>query len=275
MIMKIKEKILPIKGMIEIFDKNGNLYTRVNNLVLTATRASILQLLFNDVKISTQINNNELVTQLPTNNNTRKMICGFTFGEGGSSMNINPSIVNVPYHNDTFALENSNFKRLPFLKITSDSGPITFENNGSYENLDEIINYSVNEKSSISKNSDNNLIQTINNTVSSVKYFAFNNNCYYCKSFNIQNNQIIYDNITGEIDYIINLQVENQDLIGETFSEIGLVIADCTCNFNNNGVTITNIDDDTVRLATRATFKPISLSTELLSAFTLKYHLFI
>ena len=267
MLINIKDKFKPIRGKIEIFDKNNNLYKSIENLVLTASRAAILQVLFNDDKIYDAIHDNNIISPLPSSNDVRKLICGFAFGEGGSKINISPSTVYVPSHNDSF--ENNTFQKIPFLKVieTTNNG-IKFENNGSYENLDEIINSSVSENSSITI-SNNNIIQQTNTT--NVKYFYSKDNNYYCKTFDINKNVINYEQITGELDYIITLEVENHDLIGEIFSEIGLVIANC----NVSQGSISAIDNDSVRLATRATFTPISLSTELLSSFTIKYHIFI
>lgn len=275
--LEIKDKDLKfLKGKIEIFDKNGNLYFTTSNLVLTASRAAIIQILFNDDKVADTINaleNQDYVEKLPTSNNIKKLICGFSLGNGGANVNVSPTTIKVPSHKDNFV--NGTFSKVPFISAENGiGGTITIKGNSSYENLDEIINTSsALENPSISIASNDNIVVNSNGAINSVRYFFANDTNYYCKAFDIINNKCNYINTTGEIDYVIKLPVDSWDAVGETISEVGLVLADCTVSSDNKNIIA--IDDSTVHLATRATFSPISLATDLLSSFTIKYHIYI
>lgn len=264
-----------LKGKIEIFDKNNNLYFTTTNLILTASRASILQILFNDNKIADKINtleNNKYIEPLPTNSNVKKIICGFSLGEGGANINISPTTIKVPSHKDSFI--NGTFSKVPFISAENNiDGTISLKGNSSYENLNEIINTSSSlENGNVSIQANGNITENYSDgSINSVKYFNKVDNNYYCKTFDTVNSACEYVSATGEIDYIVRLPVDNWDCIGETISEVGLVIGDCKMKNNS----IISIDDKTLHLATRATFSPISLSTELLSNFTIKYHIYI
>lgn len=260
--------IMEMKGKIEIFDKYGNLYKTIHNLVLTSMRANMLQIIFNDNRITSAIGNTNIIKNNITSNDYKRLVCGFIFGSGGSNINVSPTTVYVPTHNNVLTLNNTDgdFKQVPFI-ITSADSTVSVLKDGSYENLEEIMNNS----STMTKNSTSskNIIEG-NSMKTMVRYFGRNNNNYYCKTFDIDNNEFEYNSSTGELEYTCTLKVDSWDLVGETISEVGLVMADCKMSGNN----ISEIDDSSVRLSTRATFEPISLTSELLTEFTMKYHIY-
>jgi hypothetical protein len=301
--MPVKDKI-KLRGRVEIINKEtGEKILDADNLVLLMTRATILQVLFNDDKVmqqvsatsnilpkltirtettdpetETTITNETIEENYPQINGYRRMICGFVFGNNGSEINTNPAIVRVPSPVDIANVgepindNEGDFIALPMINISGSEDVKILNTSGSYENLSEIINdYSI----------TNNAITSENYSVSTnVQYFNLapfsegtdeDITAYYCKSFKTEYNQTTIDPTTSEIDYRIELDIENYDLVGQTFSEIGLVIADCKVI---NGV-ITEILPNSGTLATRVTFNPISLSTQLSSQFSIYYHIYI
>lgn len=282
--MQMKDSI-KLKGLIEIVDDNGKLIKRAENLVLLASRATILQNLFLDNKISDKIqgtiqkgiNKSEsLVANLPSGEYNHRLICGFAFGDHGAEKNLQMSTPFVPSFSD-FADKNGNrFHPIPFIQTTQNAGDssisITSRNGSVYEDLSSLINYGqvVSEDNSITVPNPTN-----HSLTSNVIYFNFpdytSEGSYYCKAFNTTNSRVNFNQRTGELEYILKLDITPLDLVGSKFNEIGLVVANCKVE---SGI-ITKIEQNSVRLATRACFETISLASELLSSFSVYYHIFI
>lgn len=272
-----------IKGRLEIIDNNtGKKILDAKNLVLLISRAAILQVMFNDDKVMEQVSASAsgiIPTKFKNTNFTvtdgyKRIICGFVFGHNGCELNTNPAIVRVPSPQDVAKIsENPNntfddFLALPMINlIGSGSDTKILNTSGSYENLSEINNNYIYENNTVK--------ETVSNG-SLIKYFNLaeaptDTTDLYCKAFDTNFSTTTIDPYSSEIDYKIKLDVDNYDLIGQTFSELGLVMADCKVT---NGI-ITEIKSDTAVLATRLTFDPISLSSQLLSQFSLYYHIYI
>lgn len=270
-----------IKGRLEIIDNNtGKTILDAHNLVLLISRAAILQVMFNDDKVMQQVSANSDsvlpngLKNFPVTDGYRRMICGFVFGHNGCEINTNPAIVRVPSPQDIAQVNDNpndsfdNFLALPMINLIGDSNSTKILNSsGSYENLSEINNNYLYVNNTIK--------ETVTNG-SLIRYFNLasvpnDTNDLYCKTIDTNYSVTTIDPFSSEIDYKIKLDVENFDLIGQTFSEIGLVMADCKVV---NGI-ITDIKSETAVLATRLTFDPISLSSQLLSQFSLYYHIYI
>jgi hypothetical protein len=267
---QLNDFIKPLKGRVEIFDDKGNKIRDVNNLILGSTRLAILYNLFRDPKIlATGIT--EGYFKKSTNDakkNYIPTICGFMFGCNGANVS-NPSILRVPSPRDNFtstgSLDNNSTSFIPvsLLSLASTSGEM-LNTSGSFQNVDEFITNPVISSSVIS-----------NQETSTVKYFTPDSledeGNYYCKAINTSNSSISIDSENYEIEYIIKFEIGPYDLIGKSFNEIGLVLANCDLT---NGV-ITDVDTSTVVLASRLTFDEISLSRQLLASFNIRYHIYI
>lgn len=279
--LDFKDKLLrkPMRGVVEFFDNNGNLLFTKENLILASTRFAILYNLFTDQKIlSTAISEGYL--RRPSNDKTdgyRPAICGFSFGCNGANIS-NPSILRVPSPNDQFDdisnLDNNttNFIPVSFISINesdNNTNPTFINTGGSFQNLSEYINQPV---------VSDGVITETNNTNSTVKYFTptYNGDIsgnYYCKAINVYNSEINVDPDSYEIEYLIKFKVEPYDLIGKSFNELGLVVANC--KFSDDNTRIIDVDSSTVVLGSRLTFEEISLSKQLLASFNVRYHLYI
>lgn len=261
----------PIRGMVEILDDNGNLIKKVDNLILLSTRLSILYNLFRDEKIlQTSITKGYLPKKSEGKENYIPTICGFMFGSNGANIS-NPSILRVPSPIDNFIetpdLDNNTTSFIPVPMISvADNGGTLLNTAGSYQNISEFIN-------NASIDTDNYIIKDSN---SIIKYFSpasFNDqDNYYCKAINTTNSELKVNTENFEVEYIIKFNIGSYDLIGKSFSEIGLVLA--YCEIGQSGL-ITGIDTNTVTLASRLTFDEISLSKKLLSSFNIRYHIYI
>lgn len=264
----------PIRGRVEIFDIDGNKILEKDNLILLSTRLAILYNLFRDQKI---IDIARAKKYLPSSTNKNKKdyiptICGFMFGCNGANIS-NPSILRVPAPNDNYNNINSlnnnsnSFIPVPMLSVNSVGGDL-INTAGSYNNISEFINSpKINDNESI-------IYDQKDNAINAVKYFSpddLKGENYYCKAINTSNSNISINPENFEIEYTIKFNIGSYDLIGKSFNEIGLVIANCNIL---NGI-ITDIDTSTVALASRLTFDEISLSKSLLSSFNIKYHIYI
>lgn len=276
---------LQLRGRFEIVNNlTGEKILDEKNLVLLITRAAILQILFNDDKIMMNVNataSDLIPSNLTPKNyaqdpNYRRMICGFAFGKNGNEPNTNPVIIRVPSPQDVALVTEpatpdwEQFIALPMVSFSGTGSNVQIYNtSGSYENFSEITNdreYNYNQKT---------LSEKVNGQ-SIVRYFNFasapnSNNELYCKVFDSSYSTTTIDPTSSEIDYRIKLDVENFNLVGETFNEVGLVMADCKVE----GGVITDIKPNSGVLATRLTFTPISLSSQLLSQFSFYYHIYI
>lgn len=267
---ELQYKKTPIRGMAEIVDENGNVIRKVDNLILASTRLAILYNLFKDSKILETARSNGY---LPTSTDSTKKsyiptICGFMFGCNGTNIS-NPSILRVPSpvdkYSDRTALDNNstNFIPVPIISVTS-SGDL-LNTSGSYQNISEFLNNPV-----ISPD------QTIITTNNTVQYFTPSDiddqQNYYCKAIDTSNSEIKINEENFEIEYIAKFNIKTYDLVGKSFNEIGLVLANCEISDSN---IITDIDTSTVSLASRLTFEEVSLSTQLLSSFIIRYHIYI
>lgn len=266
---------LNIRGRVEIFDDNGNVILDTTNMIMSRVRLACLYNLFRDQKIliTGQTNDyfpvSENADQYP---NAVPIICGFMFGDNGCN-NSNPPEITVPNPRDNYKLsktENSKaFHPIPFITTIDGQGnmvntPSVINSAGSFNNIKDFINNPVIH--------DNKIITS----GSVIKYFPITvdgvtDNNYYCKAIDINNSQIKINQENDEFEYIINFKIEPQDLVGATFSELGLVMANCNVT---NGI-ITDIDTSTVSLASRLTFSPISLSSQLLTSSNVKYHIYM
>lgn len=274
--MILTDKIPFMRGKVEFFDNNGNKFKEISNLVLMSTRVAMLYNIFKDQKILDRgISEGYLKkTKDPTKENYIPTICGFMFGNNGVNIS-NPSILRVPSPNDkilttkTLDSNPTNFIPVPFLSVADSTGTL-LNTAGSFNNIDEFINNPLIIPGLIS--SQTNKGSSINTTV---KYFSpsefEDESNYYCKAIDTVNSDFKIDNTSFEMEYIITFNVEPFDLIGKSFSELGLVLANC--NISDGGI-ITDIDTDTVTLASRLTFSTTSLASELLAAFKLKYHVY-
>lgn len=269
-----KEKDLkrkPIRGMVEILDDKGNLIKKVDNLILLSTRLAILYNLFKDEKILQTVAGTYLPEKTEGKENYVPTICGFMFGNNGANIS-NPSILRVPSPVDNFIetpdLDNNTTSFIPVPMISvADAGGTLLNTAGSYQNIDEFININ-----SESFNQDY-IIRDANSTI---KYFSpasfQDQDNYYCKAINTTNSELKINTENFEVEYIIKFSIGSYDLIGKSFSEIGLVLA--YCEIGQSGL-ITDIDTNSITLASRLTFDEISLSKKLLSSFNIRYHIYI
>ena len=272
-----------LKGRVEIIRNDTNeKILDTENLILASTRIAILYNLFRDPKILSSAYSADNLLKKPTDSsksNYIPTICGFMFGCNGANIS-NPSILRVPSPTDDYSSNNeitldkntTKFIPIPILSITSDG-----------TSSDGTNSYSViNSAGSFTKISDfiNNPVVTENSTISDsstsiIKYFTPDDikdgNNFYCKAITTSNSSISIDEKSSEIEYIIKFNVEPYDLIGKSFNEIGLVLANCDIQNGN----IVDIDTSTVKLASRLTFDEISLSRQLLTSFNIRYHIYI
>jgi len=276
MTYKFREDLLkrkPIRGKAEIFDDKGNLIKVIDNLILLSTRLAILYNLFKDNKIliTAQDKGYLPISSDQTKKSYQPTICGFMFGCNGVNKS-NPSIIRVPSPIDNYkneiALDHNSTQFIPVPMISvADSGGALLNTAGSYQNISEFINSPVISETVISDNIGDSSI---------VKYFSPDDlgdpSNYYCKAINTSNSELKINTENYEIEYIIKFSIGSYDLIGKSFNEIGLVLANC--EISDTGL-ITDIDTTTVCLASRLTFDEISLSKKLLSSFNIKYHIYI
>lgn len=261
---KEKQNSFNIKGRVEIFNEKGEKILDTTNMIMDRTRLAALYGLFRDNKILATGYSNGYFKR-SKNSNYVPVICGFMFGDNGENKS-SPPTLRVPDPTRTFDITQNpsvsnteDFHPIKFLSLTqSKSDSLVIGSGGSLDALDDYIN---------NVQVDTNKIKDSKNII---KYFYNKDNNYYCKAIDLNNCDLKINN-NSEFEYIINFKVEPIDLIGANFSEIGLVIA--SCNISNN--IIQDIDDSTVMLASRLTFSPISLSSQLLASFNVKYHIYI
>lgn len=277
--MQFKEfanKDAKLKGRVEIFNNDtGEKILDISNLILASTRVAMLYNLFRDPKILSQAQAKGILKEggAISGENAIPTICGFMFGCNGANVS-NPSILRVPAPNDNYekvsdvTLANTtNFVPVPMLSIEKDGTSSKVINSaGSFTKISDFINIG---SDSIQEN-------TISDSNSIIKYFSptdlEDGVNYYCKAITTTNSSLRIDEKSSEIEYIIKFNIEPYDLIGKSFNEIGLVIANCIVS--NDGF-ITAIDTNTVKLASRLTFDEISLSRQLLTSFNVRYHIYI
>jgi len=261
----------PIRGMVEFLDDKGNLIKKVDNLILLSTRLAILYNLFKDEKILQTVAGTYLPEKTEGKETYVPTICGFMFGNNGANIS-NPSILRVPSPTDNFIetpdLDNNTTSFIPVPMISvADTGGELLNTAGSYQNINEFIN--INSESFDIPN----IIKDANSTI---KYFSpasfADQDNFYCKAINTTNSELKINTENFEVEYIIKFSIGSYDLIGKSFSEIGLVLA--YCDISENGL-ITDIDTNSITLASRLTFDEISLSKKLLSSFNIRYHIYI
>lgn len=260
-----------IKGRVEIFDNKGNLLKTVDNLILLSARLAMLYNIFKDRKIISKATEDGYIPEASEGKeNYIPVICGFMFGNNGSNIS-NPSIIRVPSPIDNFTsddnltTDSTMFVPVPMIPRPENANNGGNGGNNSYQNTDAYLN-------NLTFDSD----RVIDNTTGLTKYFSpsslNDDDNFYCKSIDTTKSEIKINPTNFEIEYIIKFDITRNDLVGKSFSEIGLVMANC--NLSNSGI-ITDIDMGTVCLASRLTFENMSLSKELASSFNIRYHIYI
>lgn len=266
-----KEKnMTKVKGHVTIRDKQGNILLEKDNLVLFNTRIFLFEHLF---KVGYIAGNNQPSKETYNIENHKRSLCLFTLGQGGADINSTPFNPFVPKFNDTGLYTPIFFKKVDTADISDDNPSILntdigYVQEGTYN--DKQLYY----REYFKCNADGSTADVLSEEAQITSYYAKRFDSYFWD----------VDDSTGEVSFVMNMSVKEDECRGQYINEIGLILAEFEEPVYDEVADCYRIEDvkqaneDTGykgwELATRLTFDTESL-TSLGKELEIEYRMYI